>query len=59
MEFTPTQSDPCIYIKGHNISIIYVNDCCIMSPSEGEAMKIYRDLESNGFRVIDEGTMEV
>ena len=50
MGFTPTESDPCIYIKGHNVIIIYVDDCCIMSPSEGEAIQIYRDLESNGLR---------
>ena len=59
MGFVPTQSDPCIYVKGSNIIIIYVDDCCIMSRNEEEAMKIYRDLESHGFRVTDEGTMEV
>ena len=30
-----------------------------MSPSEIEAMKFYKNLESMGSKVIDEGTMEV
>ena len=59
MGFIPTQSDPCIYIKGKNVILIYVDDCCIMSPSEGEAMNIYKELESHGFKVTDAGTMEV
>ena len=33
--FVPTQSDQCIFVNGHNIIIIYVDDCCIISPSEG------------------------
>ena len=38
--FVPTKSDPCIYIKGSNIIIIYVDDCCIMSKSEKYAIEI-------------------
>ena len=56
--FKPTKSDPCIFIKGQNVVIIYVDDCCIMSPSEGEAMRIYKSFESKGFKVTDEGSME-
>ena len=56
--FVSIQSDPCIYTNGQNVIIIYVDDCCIISPSEGEAMKIYKSLETNGFKVTDEGSME-
>ena len=57
--FVSTQSDPCIFINGLDIIIIYVNDYCIMSPSEIDAMKFYKNLESMGSKVIDEGITEV
>jgi len=35
--FIPTASDPCVFIQGSNIILLYVDDCVIISRSEGEA----------------------
>ena len=34
---TPTKNDPCVYTRGGNIIVMYVDDCVIISKSEGEA----------------------
>ena len=56
--FIPTESDPCVFIQGTNILLQYVDDCVIISRSEGEANTIFNKLKQQGFELTDEGTME-
>ena len=58
MGFVATSSDPCIFIKGTDIIILYVDDCVIISRTEGEAQTIYNTFEKKGFKFTDEGTMK-
>ena len=44
--FIPTQSDPCVYTKGSNIIMIYVDDCIIISRSEEEVEEILKILKT-------------
>ena len=56
--FIPTKSDPCVYTRGSNIIIMYVDDCVIITKSEGEADKIMEEIKRQGLKLTDEGTME-
>ena len=56
--FKPTDSDPCILLKGSYLIVLYVDDCIIMSKSKAEADKIFNDLKNKGYKMTDEGTME-
>ena len=58
MNFKPIVSDSCVFVRGSNILILYVDDCIIISQSEGEAKGIYNELQNHGFKITDEGTME-
>ena len=55
---TPTTSDACIFVWGSNIWILYVDDCIIISQSEGAAKKGYQKLQDQGFKITDKGTMK-
>ena len=56
--FTPTRSDPCVFTRDKNIIIMYVDDCVIISHSEGEASQIMEEIKNQGLKLTDEGTME-
>ena len=56
--FKPTQSDPCIYVRGTNMIVLYVDDCIIISRTEKEANDIYKEIDDKGYKMTDEGTME-
>ena len=56
--FEPTKSDPCVYVRNTNIIIMYVDDCVIISKSEGEANAIMEEIKNQGLKLTDEGTME-
>ena len=56
MNFKPILRDPCVFVRGSDILVLYVDDCIIISQSEEEADKIYKDLQKHGFRITDEGT---
>ena len=58
MGFVPASSDPCIFIQGSNIIILYVDDCVIISKTKQEADKVFSELEKRKFKLTDEGTME-
>ena len=58
MGFVPTNSDPCIFVNGTDIIILYVDDCVIISRTGQEASAIFNKLEEKGFKLTDEGTME-
>ena len=54
MGFVATNSDPCIFINGTDMIILYVDDCVIISKTEGEAKAIYNKFEKKGFKLTDE-----
>jgi hypothetical protein len=56
--FTPTKSDPCVFVRDSNIILMYVDDCVIISTSEGEANEILEEIKKQGLKLTDEGTME-
>ena len=58
MGFVATASDPCIYTRGTNIIVLYVDDCIILSRTKAEANQLFKEIENQGFAVTDEGTME-
>ena len=41
MGFVATNSDPCIFVNGTDMMILYVDDCAIISKTEGEAKDEY------------------
>ena len=45
MGFSATESDPCILTRGSDISILYANDCVILSKMKREAGTIFDELE--------------
>ena len=45
MGFKPTSSDPCIYVRGSNMIVIYAGDCIILSRTEDEANKIIVEID--------------
>ena len=55
--FKPTESDPCIYIRGSNIIVLYEDDCIIISNSEKEANAIFGEINNRGYKMTNEGTM--
>ena len=56
--FKATSSDPCIFTRGTDMIILYVDDCIIISKTKEEADAIFADLTNKGFKMTDEGTME-
>ena len=58
MGFNATASDPCIFVRGSNILILYVDDCIIMSKTEQEANDIYKEMLNRGYKLTDEGSLE-
>ena len=52
-----TQTDPCVFIKGHVIILIYVDDCIILSKNKQSIIKILELLRKN-YTITDEGEME-
>lgn len=58
MCFVATASDPCIFTKGTNIIIFYVEDCIIMFKNKEEADALVSKLKTKGYKSTDEGTME-
>ena len=58
MGFIPTQSDPCVFIRRTSIIILYVDDCIIIDERQSETNKVFEELQTKGFKLTDEGTME-
>ena len=58
MGFSPTQSDPCVFIRKSDTIVLYVDDCIIISKNAREAEEINKELGRRGFKTTDEGTME-
>ena len=58
MGFAATESDPCIFTRGSDILILYVDDCVIVSRNKRDADNIFNDLAKRGFKLTDEGSLE-
>ena len=58
MGFIATASDSCVFIKGMNIVVLYVDDCIIISRDKVEANKLCKAIKQQDFTMIDKGTME-
>ena len=58
MGFLATESDPCVFTKGTDVIVLYVDDCIIISRTEAEANQLYKTIERQGFTMTDEGSME-
>ena len=58
INFKSTLSDPCIFIRGKDVIIVYVDDCCIIRESEQRTIEIYKEIMRIGFRMTDEGSMK-
>ena len=56
--FKPAESDPCIYIRGSNIIILYVDECIIISNSKKEAIAIFKEINNRRYKMSDKGNIE-
>ena len=58
MGFAATESDACIFTRGSDILILYVDDCVIVSRNKRDADNIFNDLAKRGFKLTDEGSLD-
>ena len=58
MSFIPTTSDPCILTRKNDIIVLYVDDCIVISLTKEEAVKVFGEIQTHGFKITDEGTIE-
>ena len=56
--FVATESDPCVYTRGRDIIILYVDDCILICKTKTEAERLYKQIQQQGFTTTDEGSME-
>ena len=45
MGFVPIVSDPCIFYRGHDMIVLYVDDCIVISRSRCESNKVHEELK--------------
>ncbi len=55
--FTPSEIDPCLYLKENMVLLTYVNDCIIISPSKESINCLIASMHSGPkkFKLTDEG----
>ena len=58
MVFTPSESDPCVWMKNDVIIVSYVDDCLIFSNDKRKIKETLLNLRSKGFVFTDEGSIE-
>ena len=58
MGFIATQSDPCVYTRGTDIIVLYVDDCILISRTKAAADQLHHEIQQQGFSTTDEGSME-
>ena len=58
MGFKLLSSDPCIYVKGTNMIVLYADNCIIISRNEKEANEMFQELDKREYKLTDESTME-
>ena len=58
MGFKATSSDPCIYVKGTNMKVLYVDTCILISQNEIESDTTFDDQNAINCETKNEGTTE-
>lgn len=55
--FTPSEIDPCLYLKENMVLLTYVDDCIIISPSKDTINRLIASMQSGpeNFKLTDEG----
>ena len=55
--FTPSEIDPCLYLKENMVLLTYVDDCIIISPSRKSIDHLISSMQSGpeNFKLTDEG----
>ncbi len=55
--FTPSEIDPCLYLKENMVLLTYVDDCIIISPSRDSIDRLISSMQSGpeNFKLTDEG----
>jgi hypothetical protein len=55
--FTPSEIDPCLYLKENMVLLTYVDDCIIISPSKDSINRLIASMQSGpeNFDLTDEG----
>ena len=57
MGFAATESDPCIFTRGRDITILYVDDYVVLAESKQKTDHIFNELVSRGYKLTDEGSL--
>jgi len=55
--FKQSQVDPCLFLKGNMLFILYVDDGVVLCPKKREADKLIDDLKKRGYILTDEGPL--
>jgi hypothetical protein len=55
--FTPSEINPCLYLKENMVLLTYVDDCIIISPSKASIDRLILSMKSGleNFKLTDEG----
>ncbi|KAL7565945.1 hypothetical protein ACA910_008403 [Epithemia clementina (nom. ined.)] len=56
--FSPSKIDPCLYFRGRVILLVYIDDCILFSPNQGDLDTVIKEMKEGGsrkFRVEDLG----
>jgi hypothetical protein len=56
---TPSEIDPCLYLKENTVLLTYVDDCIIISPSQDSIDRLISSMQSGPkiFKLTDKGGM--
>jgi Reverse transcriptase (RNA-dependent DNA polymerase) len=55
--FKSSETDPCLFIEGNILFILYVDDAVCLTPNKADADKLIRDLGNKGYILTDEGPL--
>jgi len=55
--FKRSQTDPCLFIKGNILFILYVDDAVCLTPNKADADKLIVNLANKGYILTDEGPL--
>jgi hypothetical protein len=55
--FTPSEINPCLYLKENMVLLIYLDDCIIISPLKESINRLILSMQSSpeNFKLTDEG----
>ncbi|MDA3833359.1 MAG: reverse transcriptase domain-containing protein [Spirochaetales bacterium] len=55
--FKRSETDPCLFIKGNVLFILYVDDAVCLTPNKADADRLIADLTKKGYILTDEGPL--